>query len=168
MPTSPRHENLAAAAARVGDRWSLLLVDALLGGPRRFNDLAGAVPVIAPNVLTQRLRHLEQQGLLVGTPYSRRPVRLSYELTAAGRDLADALTLLAAWGARHDPAHRGGDRGPGAAGDADAAGVDPGGAGVDDPGAHHATCGTTLEARLWCPTCERVVDPDEPDELARV
>jgi DNA-binding HxlR family transcriptional regulator len=155
--TSAQHASLAAAAARVGDRWSLLLVDALLSGPRRFNDLAEAVPGIAPNVLTQRLRHLEQQGLVVATPYSRRPVRFAYELTAAGRDLADALALLAAWGARHEALHRDPppDAGP------DAAGAH--GAGVD-----HPTCGSTLEARLWCPTCERVVDPDEPDELARV
>jgi DNA-binding HxlR family transcriptional regulator len=137
-----RDRNLAEALARVGDRWTLLLVAALFDGPRRFGELADAVPGIAANVLTQRLRHLEQQGLVVATPYSQRPVRFSYALTASGRDLADAVALLAAWGARHE-------------GTAGAAAV-------------HPTCGSGLEARLWCPTCERVVDPDEPDELAHV
>jgi len=134
----------------VGDRWTLLLVAALLEGPRRFGELADDVTGIAPNVLTQRLRHLEQQGLVVATPYSQRPVRLSYELTGAGRDLADAMALLAAWAARHESA-------PGPAGPAGTAAA-----------AVHATCGSALEPRLWCPTCDRLVDPDEPDELVRV
>jgi DNA-binding HxlR family transcriptional regulator len=134
--------HLADALARVGDRWTLLLVAALLDGPRRFGELSQDVAGIAPNILTQRLRHLEQQGLVLATPYSQRPVRLSYELTAPGRELADAVALLGAWGARHEA-------------DVSAAAV-------------HPTCGTALETRLWCPTCDRVVDPDDPDELARV
>ena len=47
---------LAAAVARVGDRWTMLLVEALLEGPRRFNDLIEALPGIAPNILSQRLK----------------------------------------------------------------------------------------------------------------
>ena len=90
---------LQKATARVGDRWALLVVDALLAGPRRFNDLQEAVRGIAPNVLTQRLRHLQRQGVVTARPYSRRPPRVVYELTAAGHDLAAALRLLARWGA---------------------------------------------------------------------
>ncbi|HEX2053773.1 MAG TPA: helix-turn-helix domain-containing protein [Actinomycetota bacterium] len=126
---------LAHAAARVGDRWSLLLVEALLAGPRRFNDLQTAVSGIAPNILSQRLRQLEKEGVVTSSPYSRRPLRLSYELTGEGRELAGALQLLAAWGARR--------------------------AGSDET-ARHAACGTPLEHRLYCPTCARVVQ--EPDE----
>jgi DNA-binding HxlR family transcriptional regulator len=137
----PRSPHLSDALSRVGDRWTLLLVDALLAGPRRFNELTDTLAGIAPNVLTQRLRHLEQQGLVVATPYSQRPMRFSYDLTAAGRDLADALSLLEAWGARHE----------GVPGDV-----------------QHATCGTALETRLYCPTCDRVVDADERDELHHV
>jgi DNA-binding HxlR family transcriptional regulator len=59
---------LGEAAARVGDRWSLLVVHALLGGPRRFNDLLADVPGLASNILSQRLRHLERQGVVVATP----------------------------------------------------------------------------------------------------
>ena len=107
---------LDEATARVGDRWTLLLVQALLDGPRRFNELLEALPGIAPNVLSQRLKHLERERVLVGQPYSRRP-RFAYELTADGRELAGALRLLAQWGA---------DR-----------------SGAPDPGSlRHLTCGT--------------------------
>src|SRR5215218_2535388 len=92
---------LAAALESVGDRWTLLLVEALLGGPRRFGDLQDALGGIAPNVLSQRLRRLESEGLVLAQPYSERPQRYVYELTASGHDLAGALRLLADWGARH-------------------------------------------------------------------
>ena len=92
--------SLAHAAERIGDRWTLLVVGALLNGPRRFGELTDDVPGIATNILTRRLKHLEHAGLLVTRPYSRRPPRLEYRLTESGRELADALRLLASWGAR--------------------------------------------------------------------
>jgi DNA-binding HxlR family transcriptional regulator len=129
---------LADALARVGDRWTLLVVGALIEGPRRFGDLQEAVPGIAPNILSQRLRHLEREALVVARPYSERPPRMVYELSAAGRELAGALRLLADWGARHSEA-------------------------AEPP--RHGACGTPLEVRWYCPTCERTVDEDEADEL---
>ena len=128
---------LAAALDAVGDRWTLLIVEALLEGPRRFGDLQSELPGIAPNVLTQRLRRLEGEGLAVAQPYSERPRRFVYELTS-GHELAGALRLLADWGARH----RQGGEGP-----------------------RHAACGTPVEARWWCPTCERPVEEDEAADL---
>ena len=126
------------AAARVGDRWTLLIVNALLTGPLRFGELAGALPGIATNVLSQRLKRLEADRLVVSNAYSARPPRFSYELTQAGRELGGVLALLAHWGA-----------------------VAGGGEGV-----RHTTCGTPLEARWWCPTCDRPVDdPDDEGEL---
>jgi DNA-binding HxlR family transcriptional regulator len=125
---------LEEAVARVGDRWTLLLVDSLLDGPRRFNELAEAVSGIAPNILTQRLRHLEHEALVVRRPYSDRPRRVVYELTERGRELAGALRLLAEWGAR---------------------------GAEDEERLRHAACGTPLEARWYCETCERAVDQDE-------
>lgn len=131
---------LDRAVARVGDRWTLLLVAALLGGPRRFGELAGAVPSIAPNILTARLRQLARHGLVLATPYSRRPLRMAYELTPEGSELAGALTLLSSWGARHD--------------------------GDDALARRHDACGTAVELRPWCPTCDRPVDDDETDDAA--
>ncbi len=129
---------LAEALTGVGDRWTLLVVAALVPGPGRFGEVQQAVTGIAPNVLSDRLRRLERAGLVLATPYSDRPPRFAYELTAAGRDLAAALRPLADWGARHGP----GDGAP-----------------------RHAACGTEVEARWWCPTCARPVEDLEAEDL---
>ena len=137
MPGAHAQEDrspLAAALEAVGDRWTLLVVEALLPGAMRFNELQERIGGIAPNILTSRLRRLTQDGLVVAEPYSERPRRHVYELTASGRELAGALRLLADWGARHSEA---------------------------EPVVHRA-CGTALEARWYCPTCDSTVD--EPDE----
>lgn len=129
---------LAAALERVGDRWSLLLVEALLSGPRRFGELGEAVPGIAPNILTDRLRRLEAERVVRATPYSQRPPRFAYELTDEGAELAGALRLLADWGSRVSR---------------------------DAEPMRHAACGTPLEARWYCPTCARAVEGAEADEV---
>ena len=128
---------LEAALDRVGDRWSLLLVEALLDGSRRFGEIQELLPGIAPNILTDRLRRLEREGVLVARPYQQRPPRMEYTLTAAGHDLAGALRLLADWGGRRS------DHG--------------------DP-LRHALCGTPLEARWYCPTCSQPVSDREAPE----
>jgi DNA-binding HxlR family transcriptional regulator len=133
-PGSPLHE----AVVRVGDRWTLLVVEALLAGPRRFNQLLEELPGIASNVLSQRLKALEGWGLVVSQPYSRRPPRVAYQLSAGGRELAGALRLLAHWGAQRS-------------GDGEAL--------------QHLECGTQLETRWYCPTCARLVEDGEAGEL---
>jgi DNA-binding HxlR family transcriptional regulator len=89
---------LDAAAAAVGDRWTLLVVDALRAGPLRFADLAERLPGVAPNVLTRRLRDLQAAGLVIAEPYSERPRRHRYALSPLGRGLEPALGALARWG----------------------------------------------------------------------
>jgi DNA-binding HxlR family transcriptional regulator len=130
---------LEHALAAVGDRWTLLVVAALLDGPRRFGDLHAAVPGIATNVLTQRLRALQEEGLVAAEPYSTRPARYSYELSRSGRELAGALRLLADWGARHRS---------------------------DAEPLRHSVCGTPLKAAWYCSTCDVVEsDADAAEEL---
>lgn len=136
MPRRPKPvagTPLRAALDRIGDRWVLLVVDALADGPLRFGELAERVGA-APNILTDRLRRLEVEGLIVAAPYSERPVRFTYDLTASGRELASALVALAAWGAA--------------------------GEGIPTEHFHHA-CGSGIELRPWCPTCDRQVGPGE-------
>ena len=131
-------ESIAAlerATVEVGDRWTLLVVAALLEAPRRFGDIERALPGIAPNVLSDRLRKLEAHGLVMSEAYSERPPRFVYELTAVGCELAGVVRMLADWGARRD------------------AEAEP---------VRHAVCGTDLEARWYCPTCERAVDERAP------
>lgn len=125
---------LAAALERVGDRWSLLLIEALLGGPRRFGELSTDIAGIAPNILSERLKRLEGERIIRATPYSERPPRFVYQLTEEGANLAGALHLLADWGGRGAP---------------------------ESEPTRHATCGTPVEARLWCPTCDRTIDDAE-------
>ena len=129
---------LEAALERVGDRWSLLVVEALLAGPRRWSELDEEIPGIAPNILSERLKRLEREGVVTSRPYSERPLRMVYELTTPGRELAGALRLLADWGAGRSPA------------------AEP---------LRHVTCGTPMEARWYCPTCSRPVAEDEAQEL---
>jgi DNA-binding HxlR family transcriptional regulator len=93
---------LDEALERVGDRWTLAVVRALLDGPRRFSELTAAVEGIAANTLADRLRRLERGGLLVARPYCERPPRHVYELTEEGRALAPAIAALAAWGSRRE------------------------------------------------------------------
>src|SRR5258708_12500419 len=85
---------LAEALARVGDRWTLLVVEALLGGPQRFNDLLGQIPRIAANILSERLKRLEREGLLIARPYSERPPRPAYQLPPEPTDLPGPLPPL--------------------------------------------------------------------------
>jgi DNA-binding HxlR family transcriptional regulator len=148
MPATDRRDRspLEAALDRVGDRWSLLVVEALLAGPLRFNELNEAVPGIAPNILTDRLRRLERERVIVATPYQRRPPRMSYALTAIGRDLASALRLLADWGAQRET----------------------GASESESTPLRHELCGTSLEVRWYCPTCGLVVDDPEHDASTSV
>lgn len=127
---TPDLSGLSEALSLVGDRWTLLIVAALLGGPRRFGDLQDEVSGIAPNVLTQRLRALSEQGLVIASAYSERPPRFVYELGATARELALPLQLLAGWGSANAP-------------------------GAQPP--RHDVCGTALELAWWCPTCRQTV-----------
>jgi DNA-binding HxlR family transcriptional regulator/putative sterol carrier protein len=91
---------LARALDVAGDRWTLLIVRELLLGPRRFTDLLDGLPGISRNLLTERLRDLERDGVLVRQELPPPAARQVYELTDDGRDLADALVPLVAWGAK--------------------------------------------------------------------
>lgn len=142
-PPAPSPGPLDRALQRVGDRWSLLVVAALLAGPGRFADLQTAIPGIATNVLSQRLKNLEAERLLLAVRYCERPARYSYELTEAGRGLAGTLRVLAQWSA--DDGEPDGARTP-----------------------VHDQCATPVQATWWCPTCDQRVgesgEPGEPDQ----
>ena len=141
-PAMASHDSpLAAALERVGDRWSLLLVEALLPGPRRFNELSEAISGIAPNILADRLRRLEAERIVSATPYSERPPRFAYALTDDGQELAGALRLLADWGSRVSR---------------------------ESEPLRHAACGTPVEARWYCPTCDRPVEGREAEGIRRI
>ena len=91
---------VARALERVGDRWSLLVVRDLLTGARRFTDLMGRLGGITPKTLSQRLRELQDAGIVTA---DREPGRREvwYRLTPAGADLGPVIDALSWWGLRH-------------------------------------------------------------------
>src|ERR671929_273611 len=94
---------LAYALDRVGERWTLLIIRELAAGPRRFSDLLSGLPGISTNLLSERLKELEQQGLLRRRKLPPPAASSVYELTAVGQALEPALLELGRWGSQFIP-----------------------------------------------------------------
>jgi DNA-binding HxlR family transcriptional regulator len=119
----------------IGERWTILIIrDLLLEGPRRFQDLQESLSGVAPTVLSNRLKTLEEHGLVRREFYSDHPPRASYVLTEQGRELAPVLRSMAVWGARHI----GGQ-----------------------VRVVHADCGHAIETQAYCPHCDAAVSPKD-------
>ena len=104
----PRHTHLPAdcraisdVLARVGDKWSVLVVTRLGAGPLRFNELRRSIGGISQRMLTLTLRGLERDGLITRTVFPTIPPRVDYALTALGRDLLEPVSALGAWALRN-------------------------------------------------------------------
>jgi DNA-binding HxlR family transcriptional regulator len=121
---------VAKALELVGERWTLLLVRDLLRGPRRFQDFHESQPGIAPALLSERLKLMEEHGLVTRRFYSEHPPRAEYTLTDRGRELGTVVGALAAWGSRH--VHK-------------------------QTQLVSAECGHEVQLRYFCPTCEAQV-----------
>lgn len=92
--------NIARTLDIVGDRWTLLIIRDLLLGLNKFNELKASLTGIAPNILSERLQHLESNGIVRSVLYSQHPPRFEYHLTDAGKALKDVIFALAIWGNR--------------------------------------------------------------------
>jgi DNA-binding HxlR family transcriptional regulator len=90
-------QGISEILARVGDKWSILVVGELREGPLRFNELRRRVSGISQRMLTLTLRGLERDGLVDRTIFPTIPPRVDYELTALGRELLQPVTALAQW-----------------------------------------------------------------------
>ena len=99
-PESLRRSVCAVANTldRVGDKWSLLLVRDMLAGKTTYGQFLESPEGIPTNILADRLRSLEQFGIITRSAYQERPVRYDYSLTAEGRQLGRVLRALADWG----------------------------------------------------------------------
>ena len=91
---------VAHALELVGERWSLLVVRELLGGPKRYTDLAGGLPGIGTNILANRLRELESAGVIEKRRLPPPAAATVYALTEYGEELREPLYALGRWGAR--------------------------------------------------------------------
>jgi DNA-binding HxlR family transcriptional regulator len=133
--------SIARTLAVAGEPWTPLVVRDLMVGIRRFDQLQAELG-ISRKVLTERLRHLEQHGVVERRPYSDRPPRYDYLLTEKGRELADLLLALTAWGDRWTA----GDAGPPVL-------------------LRHQRCGQLTHAELRCACCGEPLRSDEVDFL---
>ncbi|WP_415890775.1 winged helix-turn-helix transcriptional regulator [Neptuniibacter sp. SY11_33] len=87
--------------AQIGDKWSILILFALVDGPDRFNALRSRIEGISQRMLTQTLRDLERDGFVLRTVYAQVPVKVEYELTELGKGLASSVWKLVSWADDH-------------------------------------------------------------------
>ena len=109
-PTPPAADDFSRSACAVantldviGDKWSLLVVRDLLHGKQTFGELLDSPERIPTNLLADRLRRLEEAGIVERSAYQERPVRHAYGLTPKGKALGEVLLALVKWGKKHIP-----------------------------------------------------------------
>lgn len=98
---NPASRVIREILARVGDKWSLLVIGLLHDGPLRFTEIQRRVDGISHRMLTQTLRSLQRDGLVSRTSYAEIPPRVEYAVTPLGRSLSEPAIALAAWAAEH-------------------------------------------------------------------
>jgi DNA-binding HxlR family transcriptional regulator len=96
-PQSSDCRAVSSVLARVGDKWTVLIVALLGDGPKRFNEIKRMVGGISQRMLTLTLRGLERDGLVTRTVFPTVPPRVDYELTPLGRSLWEPVEALGAW-----------------------------------------------------------------------
>lgn len=121
---------IAKTLELVGERWFLIIIKELMKGPKKFQELRTTLTGLASNVLSARLKKMEEEGLVKREIYSQHPLRAAYELTQKGKDLETILLALGRWGIEHlqIPIER-----------------------------IHTSCGTPVELQVHCPECEEQI-----------
>jgi DNA-binding HxlR family transcriptional regulator len=138
MPkTYNQTEPVALALDILGDRWTFLIVRDLLTGRTKFSALTDSLPGIPSNLLAERLKHLQRNGIVERVYYSEYPPRAEYVLTTKGHELAKIIASFAEWGNKHA--------------------LPKGEAKLEFV---HPDCGNPLSLQLYCPSCDQEVAPD--------
>ena len=96
-PANPVCRTISTLLSRIGDKWTVLVVQTLGEGPRRFNELRREIPSVSQRMLTLTLRNLERDGLVNRTVTPSIPPRVDYELTELGQSLQGPICSLARW-----------------------------------------------------------------------
>ena len=96
-PANPVCRTISTLLARIGDKWTVLVVNELGDGSKRFNELRRQIPSVSQRMLTLTLRNLERDGLVSRTVTPTIPPRVDYELTELGRSLLKPVNALADW-----------------------------------------------------------------------
>jgi DNA-binding HxlR family transcriptional regulator len=102
-PASSDCRAVSQVLARVGDKWSVLIVSLLGDGPKRFSQIKRMVGGISQRMLTLTLRGLERDGLVTRTVYPTVPPKVDYELTGLGRSLLKPVEALGLWARQNQP-----------------------------------------------------------------
>jgi DNA-binding HxlR family transcriptional regulator len=100
-PANPVCRTISTLLSRIGDKWTVLVVQTLGDGSRRFNELRREIPSVSQRMLTLTLRNLERDGLVNRTVTPTIPPRVDYELTALGKSLQKPICGLATWAIDH-------------------------------------------------------------------
>lgn len=93
--------NIAQTLNIIGDKWTLLIVHEIMLGDKSYNELLSKLTGIASNLLSGRLKNLEEDGIIKGELYQKHPPRYKYALTEKGRDLEDVFNSIILWGSKH-------------------------------------------------------------------
>lgn len=96
-PNDPVCRTISSLLQRIGDKWTVLVVQTLGGGSKRFNELRREIPSVSQRMLTLTLRNLERDGLVSRTVTPSIPPRVDYELTELGQSLQKPICGLATW-----------------------------------------------------------------------
>ena len=96
-PSNPVCRTISTLLSRIGDKWTVLVVQTLASGPKRFNELRREIPSVSQRMLTLTLRNLERDGLVNRTVTPTIPPRVDYELTDLGQSLQKPICALATW-----------------------------------------------------------------------
>lgn len=81
----------------IGKRWMGVIIHTLMDGPKRFNEIAAAIPGISDRLLTERLRELDQEGLITKNVLNTSPKKVEYELTKDGKELEEVISSIIKW-----------------------------------------------------------------------
>ncbi|MEJ6403882.1 winged helix-turn-helix transcriptional regulator [Yoonia sp. 2307UL14-13] len=92
---------IASTLDLIGDKWTLLILRDMLFGARKFSDFVASAEGMKRNILSDRLKRLNEHGLIERVPYQDKPPRFDYVLTAKGADLLPVIQAIARWGANH-------------------------------------------------------------------
>lgn len=124
--------NIAQTLNMIGDRWTLLIIHEIMVGKKTFNEVKQGLKTISANILSERLKQLEEDGFITSNLYTAHPPRYEYELTERGHDLEMVLNAYLLWGRKHlDKSFK---------------------------VMKHATCGHEVELRYYCPHCEALAE----------
>lgn len=100
--TGPFRPEFARASELIGKRWTGAVIWALFHDVRRFSEIADTIPGISKNMLAERLRELEREGVVERIVVSEAPPHVEYELTNKGMELRDILRAIDRWARNHD------------------------------------------------------------------